>query len=108
MTRPPYENPHTDPVLPRYIEPVVHLLALCLLPLSHAVGQDADPMFPLTPQLWQHDLEQWEQHVRPSEQELLYTGIQWHSSFAAGLRAAADARRPLLLWAMNGHPLGCT
>ncbi len=34
--------------------------------------------------------------------------IQWRSTLAAGVREASAAHKPILLWAMNGHPLGCT
>jgi hypothetical protein len=34
--------------------------------------------------------------------------VPWLASFAEGVRAADAARKPLLLWIMNGHPLGCT
>lgn len=50
----------------------------------------------------------WRRHIRPSADELRWEAIPWQASFAAGLRAASEQGRPLLLWAMNGHPLGCT
>lgn len=34
--------------------------------------------------------------------------IPWETSFAAGLKTADKAGKPVLLWVMNGHPLGCT
>ena len=32
----------------------------------------------------------------------------WRTSLGAARIEAAAAGRPLFLWAMNGHPLGCT
>ncbi len=53
-------------------------------------------------------LDAWRDHIRPCEAERAWERIGWHASFADGLRAANTERRPLLLWMMNGHPLGCT
>ncbi len=53
-------------------------------------------------------LEAWRDHIRPCDAERAWERIGWHASFAEGLRAANSERRPLLLWMMNGHPLGCT
>ncbi|HEX9792497.1 MAG TPA: hypothetical protein VGC54_00795 [Planctomycetota bacterium] len=55
-----------------------------------------------------HPLAVWRAHLRPSAEELVFESLPWRTSFAAGLRAADAAERPLLLWVMNGHPLGCT
>jgi hypothetical protein len=34
--------------------------------------------------------------------------IPWRTTLAEGARDAAREGKPILLWAMNGHPLGCT
>jgi hypothetical protein len=54
------------------------------------------------------DLARWHALVRPRERELAWERIPWIPSFAEGLACAAAEGRPLLFWAMNGHPLGCT
>lgn len=46
--------------------------------------------------------------VLPNSAELAWEAIPWHSSYSAGVQAAARTNKPLLFWAMNGHPLGCT
>jgi len=53
-------------------------------------------------------LDRWRAFVRPSDAELAYAEIPWIADLAGGLAAAAREGKPLLLWAMNGHPLGCT
>lgn len=53
-------------------------------------------------------LEAWRDRLRPTEDERRWDEVPWVSSFAEGLRRADERGRPLLLWAMNGHPLGCT
>ena len=50
----------------------------------------------------------WADHIVASESELAWEQIPWRPSFLTGLREAAAAEKPLLLWVMNGHPLGCT
>ena len=46
--------------------------------------------------------------VMPDEAERRWEEIEFLPSYAAGLKAASDEQKPLMLWVMNGHPLGCT
>jgi hypothetical protein len=46
--------------------------------------------------------------VRPRDEELRWLRIPWCGDLWEGRRRAAASARPLFLWAMNGHPLGCT
>ena len=46
--------------------------------------------------------------ILPKPEELAWEQIPWLPSYGEGLRAASKARKPILLWVMNGHPLGCT
>lgn len=50
----------------------------------------------------------WRDHVLPKSAELDWQQIPWLSTFKDGLLAANESQKPLLLWTMNGHPLGCT
>jgi hypothetical protein len=34
--------------------------------------------------------------------------MPWLLTFGEGMLAASEQEKPLLFWAMNGHPLGCT
>lgn len=52
--------------------------------------------------------EQLQQFVLPSKDEMGWRTIPWRASFAEGVIAANQVDKPVLLWAMNGHPLGCT
>lgn len=40
--------------------------------------------------------------------EALWRSIPWRVDLLAAQREAAAEKRPLFLWAMDGHPLGCT
>jgi len=79
-----------------------------MLPLLHRALLLAVLAAPATPASQATDLVRWREHLRPSDDEEGYRRIDWIPSFAEGMRAASERRRPLLLWLMNGHPLGCT
>ena len=46
--------------------------------------------------------------IRPSPGECAWSEVGWRPSFAAAVVEARAAAKPILLWAMNGHPLACT
>lgn len=46
--------------------------------------------------------------VLPKDTERAWEQIEWQISYEHGLRASSAEQKPLLLWVMNGHPLGCT
>lgn len=47
------------------------------------------------------------QKLKPSADEPWRT-IPWHTSVLAAQRLAAKENKPIFIWAMDGHPLGCT
>ena len=53
-------------------------------------------------------LAAWQRFLEPSADERPDEDIAWASSLADGLKEAHRQNKPLLLWMMNGHPLGCT
>jgi hypothetical protein len=46
--------------------------------------------------------------IGPQESDAAWQRIDWMPSYREGLEAAAQEQKPILLWVMNGHPLGCT
>jgi hypothetical protein len=46
--------------------------------------------------------------VKPSEDELRWEKIPWRVSLWEARKDAAAQGRPILLWEMDGNPLGCT
>lgn len=62
----------------------------------------------LVPQAPAAELDAWRDHIAEAPTESRWLEIGWRASVGDGLRAAAAGDRPLLLWLMNGHPLGCT
>ena len=45
--------------------------------------------------------------IRPGETEDPFATIPWESDLWDARTRAAAAGKPLLLWEMDGHPLGC-
>ena len=60
------------------------------------------------PELNASNADHWKRKIMPNQDDLAFEAIPWLSSLEAGLRAADAQQKPLLLWVMNGHPLGCT
>ena len=46
--------------------------------------------------------------IKPNQGEDLWTRIPWMTDLWQARKIAADQGKPILLWEMDGHPLGCT
>ena len=53
-------------------------------------------------------LESRIQPVLPKAEEERWLQIPWRTSVMAARQEAQKLGRPMFLWIMNGHPLGCT
>ena len=51
---------------------------------------------------------EWLTYIRPAEHEESYREIGWRNALWPAVEEARELGRPILLWTMNGHPLGCT
>ena len=78
--------------------PSCFLLALCL---PSGIVRAADPI-PAGQLSTLHAL------IRPAAGEDRWAGIPWRTSLWQARQEAARAGKPILLWEMDGHPLGCT
>jgi hypothetical protein len=98
-------------------------IALCVaLPLlgvgaymvgtNRSVTQQAEtkPQSPTVsvPTLTQENFARWRDFIRPKKEERLWQQIPWRSSLWEAAQEAGQQDKPVLLWAMNGHPLACT
>ena len=52
--------------------------------------------------------EKWRDYIRPGEEESRWQAIPWRPTFWDAVVEAQKKEMPILLWAMNGHPLACT
>jgi hypothetical protein len=50
----------------------------------------------------------WRDRIRPKTEEKCFETVHWLPTFWDGVIAAQKQDKPILLWAMNGHPLACT
>ena len=80
-----------------------------LLPSSPLAGQTPQgPPAKAKVELNDRNYAEWRKHILPDTGELAWQQIPWATTFKDGIVAADAAGKPLLLWTMNGHPLGCT
>jgi len=50
----------------------------------------------------------WRDRIRPKAPERCFETVHWLPTFWDGVMTAQKEDKPILLWAMNGHPLACT
>ena len=46
--------------------------------------------------------------IGPAENEQNWLQIPWETDLATARAKAEHTKRPVFLWEMDGHPLGCT
>jgi hypothetical protein len=80
------------------------LLALAL-GLSAAVAPAADKP---PPKLTWDTFDEVKGRTLPTAKELGWQDIPWRSDLGRAVAEAAKKDVPVLVWAMNGDPLGCT
>ena len=49
----------------------------------------------------------WRDRIRAKPAEQCYETVHWLPTFWDGVMTAQKEDKPILLWAMNGHPLAC-
>ncbi len=52
--------------------------------------------------------EELKNSILPKPSDVEWTRIPWRATYWEGVLDAQKADKPILLWAMNGNPLGCT
>jgi hypothetical protein len=63
---------------------------------------------PPPPELTDSTYTRWRDHIRPRPEELSWRKVPWRSTFWDAVLEAQRREKPILVWAMNGHPLACT
>ncbi len=83
------------------------LSTLFVLPVG--LGLDDEPLPPAPPDRFVLEtIEGWRDAILPTAKELAFRDIPWRAALWPAVEEARAARKPVFLWAMNGHPLGCT
>ena len=80
-------------------------LAALTLPLSTAAVTATAQDVPKNAELNEETYRVWREHVLPRSWELNYQKIGWRTSFWEAIVEANEKDKPILMWAMNGHPL---
>lgn len=80
------------------------LLLTTFVGLPAVVWSAPDPPGELTDKTF----GEWRDRIRPKTDDLCFKTVNWLPTFWDGVMAAQKAEKPILLWAMNGHPLACT
>lgn len=57
--------------------------------------------------LTDEEFQKLHQELRPSKDDVWRT-IPWRISLADAQAVALQERKPLFMWSMDGHPMGCT
>ncbi|MCW5938251.1 MAG: hypothetical protein KF884_08135 [Fimbriimonadaceae bacterium] len=61
-----------------------------------------------TPEPGPENFREWVRFIQPDSKEQAYKEIDWRTSLREAMNEARALGRPILLWTMNGHPMGCT
>lgn len=81
---------------------VVASIAVIAAPLR--VGAQDETSYTPSPR----NFQKWLEFISPNEDERSFERIGWRNQFWPAVEEARRLGRPILLWTMNGHPLGCT
>ena len=54
------------------------------------------------------NFSEWMRYLLPSEGELGFASVGFHTALWEAIVQANSEDKPILLWAMNGHPMACT
>ena len=76
----------------------IHLMAAAALVASSLTAPD----------LQEETFNTWYRSILPKQSELAWRTIGWRGTLGEAWLEAQQKDMPILLWAMNGHPLGCT
>ena len=77
-------------------------MSLLLASLVLGLAQDGPPV------LDDKNLKQWMEFVVPTPEDAAWERLGWRVELASAAAEAKALQRPVLLWAMNGHPCGLT
>ena len=60
------------------------------------------------PALTTDTLDRWFQCIRPNSREAAFARVGFFTTLWEAVLEANRHQKPILLWAMNGHPMACT
>lgn len=75
------------------------LAALLLIPMASAFQAE---------ELTEKSYDRIRDYILPKGDEEKWKAIEWRTTFWDGVIDAQKEDKPVMLYAMNGHPFGCT
>lgn len=84
------------------------LRVLSVLALLVNLATVIRPAFAQIPPLDQSTFDRYRNAIEPTGDETAFLGINWQSQLSRAVQRAYESEKPLLIYVMNGHPLGCT
>ncbi|MBT7959865.1 MAG: hypothetical protein HN759_11085 [Akkermansiaceae bacterium] len=57
---------------------------------------------------WSPEQKQLINAIKPTDKESAWMRINWRTNLWQARKEAAKSGKPIYLWEMDGHPLGCT
>ena len=76
------------------------VLALLVTMAGSAIAQ--------LPLLDKTTIDLYQTAIEPTDDEVAFLKIDWKSQLSKAVAVAHESEKPLLIYVMNGHPLGCT
>ena len=83
------------------MKPMSRMLMLTLAWLAAEAGRAAEPVRP-------EQFAKLHALIKPGADEDRWASIPWLTDLWQARQRAAKEGKPILLWEMDGHPLGCT
>ena len=81
----------------------MRLLAFLSIAFSVALVGELSLAQELNPKTCQNLLKELD-----SDRQALWRSIPWETSLLSAQKMAVEESKPIFIWAMDGHPLGCT
>ena len=63
---------------------------------------------PKAPNVGSPEYERLVNVIKPAKSELNWLKIDWGTDLWEARKQAAEQGKPIFLWEMDGHPMGCT
>ncbi len=81
---------------------------ICLVLAVQLIAALPQHLHAQLPELSAGSLESYQIAIEPTADETEFLQINWNSQLHRAVRKAHESEKPLLIYVMNGHPLGCT
>ncbi|MBP7950897.1 MAG: hypothetical protein KA004_14695 [Verrucomicrobiales bacterium] len=81
---------------------------LLAVALSTCIGTPSATAQQTADSLTEESRERLAALIKPEASEQAWLAVGWQTDLLAARKLAAEQGKPIFLWEMDGHPLGCT